>query len=242
MRYKNEEYLKILKKYRITPSLLKDELLAIIKSKKLEEIFSLLYEKNILKDIFPEFLPCISLDQKNVHHDYTVDTHILKAVSYIAQDKSIKKDKDILLFTVLLHDIGKPIALRKNLKRYKKYKFTNHANYSAKLTPKVLKRWGLSKPEIKQITMLVREHEFFRYIKLYNMSTDGNRLDTKTTFRLINKIGEHNFELLLACHRADFSAQSSYWLEHKNKINQRATDMLEYYKKLKKANMNVHFE
>ena len=73
------------------------------------------------------------------------------------------------------------------------------------------------------------------------MSTSGNRLNTKTTFALINKIGEDNFELLLECHRADYAAQSTYWLEHKNTINQRATDMLEYYRKLKNADMKVKY-
>ena len=55
------------------------------------------------------------------------------------------------------------------------------------------------------------------------------------------KIGVENFELLLACHKADYEAQSDYWHEHKNTVNARAADMLEYYKKLKKAEMKVNF-
>ena len=242
MRYDVEKYNKILKKYRITPTTLREDFLKIMQSKNLEGIFCDLSSQGVLKDIFPEFIPSIGLDQKNIHHAYTTDIHILKAVQYIANDKDIKQDKDILLWTMLLHDIGKPMALKKNLKRYNKYKFTKHEFYSAKLAKKVLKRFGLEKNKIKQIVALVREHEFFRYIKLYNMSTTGNRLNTKHTFALINKIGEHNFELLLACHRADYAAQSDYWKEHKNTINARATDMLEYYKKLKHANMNVNFK
>lgn len=241
MKYKNETYLGILKKYRIKESTLRQEMQDIMKSKKLEQIFFDLNEKGVLKDILPEFLPCIGLDQKNVHHMYTVDTHILKAVEYIAEDKSYKGDKTLLLWAMLLHDIGKPIALKKNLRKYKKYKFTKHEVYSARLTPRILKRFELEKQEIKTIKTLVREHEFFRYIKLYNMSTSGNRLNTKTTFALINKIGEDNFEILLECHRADYAAQSTYWLEHKNTINQRATDMLEYYRKLKNAGMKVKY-
>lgn len=242
MKYENESYINILNKYNIPKSNLKEEMQAILINKKLEQIFEELHTCGVIKDIFPEFIPCIGLDQKNVHHMYTVDIHILKAVEYIANDKTFIGDKAILLWTMLLHDIGKPIALKKNLKKYKKYKFTKHEVYSARLAPKVLKRFGLNKKDIKTITTLVREHEFFRYIKLYNMTTTGNRLNTRNTFGLINRIGEENFELLLECHRADYAAQSTYWQEHKNTINQRASDMLEYYKKLKNAGMKVNYE
>lgn len=242
MKYENESYINILNKYNIPKSNLKEEMQAILINKKLEQIFEELNTCGVIKDIFPEFIPCIGLDQKNVHHMYTVDIHILKAVEYIANDKTFIGDKAILLWTMLLHDIGKPIALKKNLKKYKKYKFTKHEVYSARLAPKVLKRFGLNKKDIKTITTLVREHEFFRYIKLYNMTTTGNRLNTRNTFGLINRIGEENFELLLECHRADYAAQSTYWQEHKNTINQRASDMLEYYKKLKNAGMKVNYE
>lgn len=242
MKYENESYINILNKYNISKSNLKEEMQAILINKKLEQIFEELNACGVIKDIFPEFIPCIGLDQKNVHHMYTVDIHILKAVEYIANDKTFIGDKAILLWTMLLHDIGKPIALKKNLKKYKKYKFTKHEVYSARLAPKVLKRFGLNKKDIKTITTLVREHEFFRYIKLYNMTTTGNRLNTRNTFGLINRIGEENFELLLECHRADYAAQSTYWQEHKNTINQRASDMLEYYKKLKNAGMKVNYE
>lgn len=242
MKYENESYINILNKYNIPKSNLKEEMQAILINKKLGQIFEELHACGVIKDIFPEFIPCIGLDQKNVHHMYTVDIHILKAVEYIANDKTFIGDKAILLWTMLLHDIGKPIALKKNLKKYKKYKFTKHEVYSARLAPKVLKRFGLNKKDIKTITTLVREHEFFRYIKLYNMTTTGNRLNTRNTFGLINRIGEENFELLLECHRADYAAQSTYWQEHKNTINQRASDMLEYYKKLKNAGMKVNYE
>lgn len=242
MKYENESYINILNKYNIPKSNLKEEMQAILVNKKLEQIFGELNNCGVMKDIFPEFIPCIGLDQKNVHHMYTVDVHILKAVEYIAQDKTFTQDKTLLLWTMLLHDIGKPIALKKNLKKYKKYKFTKHEVYSARLAPKVLKRFGLNKKDIKTITTLVREHEFFRYIKLYNMTTTGNRLNTRNTFGLINRIGEENFELLLECHRADYAAQSTYWQEHKNTINQRASDMLEYYRKLKNAGMKVNYE
>lgn len=242
MKYENESYINILNKYNIPKSNLKEEMQAILINKKLEQIFGELNACGVIKDIFPEFIPCIGLDQKNVHHMYTVDIHILKAVEYIANDKTFIEDKTILLWTMLLHDIGKPVALKKNLKKYKKYKFTKHEVYSAHLAPKVLKRFGLNKKDIKTITTLVREHEFFRYIKLYNMTTTGNRLNTRNTFGLINRIGEENFKLLLECHRADYAAQSTYWQEHKNTINQRASDMLEYYKKLKNAGMKVNYE
>ena len=241
MKYFNETYEKILKKYKIKSSKLKLEFDCILASKKVEAIFDDLYTNGILSDILPEFLPCIDLDQKNVHHAHPVHTHILKAVQGIQANKKLGENKTLLLWTMLLHDIGKPIALNNNLKKHKRYRFTNHAAYSAKIANKVLKRFGFAKQERKQIVTLIKHHEFFRYIKLYNMETEGNRLNTRHVFGLINKIGVQNFELLLACHKADYEAQSNYWHEHKNTVNARAADMLNYYKKLKQAKMKVNF-
>ena len=241
MKYFNETYEKILRKYKIKSCNLRQEFDSILANKKIEEIFDDLHINGILSDVLPEFLPCINLDQKNIHHAYPVHTHILKAVKGIQANKQIKENKTILLWTMLLHDIGKPVALNKNLKTHKRYRFTNHATYSAKLANKILKRFSFSSFDRKKIVTLVRYHEFFRYIKLYNMETEGNRLNTKHVFGLINKIGVENFELLLACHKADYEAQSDYWHEHKNTVNARANDMLEYYKKLKKAKMKVNF-
>ena len=242
MKYFSENYAKILNKYKIPHTTLKQEFTKILASKKREEIFDELKLSGVLNDIMPEFLQCIGLDQKNVHHDHTVDKHILKAVEAMADNKQIKKDKEILLWAMFFHDIGKPIALKKNLKKLKRHKFTNHEIYSAKIAKKILKRFEFSKQESKQIVTLVFHHEFFRYIKLYNMKIAGNRMSTKHIFKLINKIGEYNFELLILCHKADYSAQSNYWKEHKNTLNEKAIDMLNYYRKLKHAKMPVNFD
>ena len=72
MKYFNETYEKILKKYKIKSSKLKLEFDCILASKKVEAIFDDLYTNGILSDILPEFLPCIDLDQKNVHHAHPV--------------------------------------------------------------------------------------------------------------------------------------------------------------------------
>ncbi len=242
MKYFTEKYEKILKKYRVPRTDLRQEFTKILASKRREEIFEDLRNAEVLKDVLPEFLPGVGLNQQNVHHAYTVDIHILKAVGGIADNKEIKENKDLLLWTMLLHDIGKPLALKKNLKRFKRHKFTGHEIWSAKMAKKILKRFEFSRAEIKQITTLVRHHEFFRYIKLYNMQSAGNRMSTKHTFDLINKIGEENFELLIYCHKADYTAQSDYWKEHKNTLNEKAIEMLAYYRKLKNAKMKVTFD
>ncbi len=241
MKYDNAKFAELLTKYNITGNNLKEQFTNILLHEKVEEIFATLSKEKLLEGLLPEFLPCINLNQKNIHHSHTVDIHILKAVQGIAQNNELAQNKELLLWTMLLHDIGKPLALKKNLKKYKKYTFRNHADYSAKIARKVLKRFGIKGAAKKTIITLVKHHEFFRYIKLYNMYTEGNRLNIPHVFKLINKIGVDNFELLLACHKADFEAQSLYWKEHKNTLNIRARDMLAYYKKLKNARMKVDF-
>ena len=117
MKYFTEKYEKILKKYRVPHTTLRQEFTKILMSKNREEIFVALEQAEVLREVLPEFLLGVGLNQQNVHHAHTVDIHILKAVGAIAENKEIKQNKEILLWTMLLHDIGKPIALKKNLKK-----------------------------------------------------------------------------------------------------------------------------
>jgi len=77
---------------------LKQNLLMILKSDKIDTIFDYMKDAKILEHILPEFIPCIGLDQRTPHHCYTVDKHILAVVKNInANPKLVGYDKDILL-------------------------------------------------------------------------------------------------------------------------------------------------
>ena len=208
---------------------LRENFESILQSENISEIFDYLYKQNILSEILPEFIESIGLEQHTPHHCYTVDKHILMVVKNIADNGKLGKlDKHILLWVALLHDIGKPTALKKNLKQGF-YKFTNHAIYSAKMTTKILKRFGFKHKEISQIKTIVKNHEFFRYIRLYNMGDKGNRMSTEYVFNTIKKVGQNNFRLMLPLYEADFMAQSTFNRDKKRLILKCARQMFNYY-------------
>ena len=230
MKYDKELFNNVLTKYNIAPTgNIRVDFESILAHYDIESIFNDLYVFGILAKILPEFLPCIDLDQKTLHHCYTVDKHIFKTVKNIALTPNLSKDnKHLLLWAALLHDIGKPNALRHNLKKGRHH-FTNHASFSAKMSCKILSRFGFGLKEILHIKKLVQHHEFFRYIKLYNMGDKGNRMSTGYVIKTIKKVGIDNFKLLIILHRADLMAQSEHFRESKLLINKRAQNILDYY-------------
>ncbi len=230
MKYDQTLFCNILIKYNIAPSdSLCQDFENIMLHQDIISIFADMHSVGLLGQLLPEFLPTINLDQKNLHHCYTVDQHILHAIKNIALMPNIKDhDKKILLWASLLHDIGKPIALRNNLKS-KIYRFTNHAKFSAKLAPKILTRFGVDKKDKKQIFTIIQHHEFFRYIKTYKTNDGTSRMTTEYVFDLIKKIGPNNFKLLILLHYADYMSQSTYLRDNKQLINTRAVNILDYY-------------
>ena len=214
--------------FEITGNIMQD-FQQVLLSSQIEEIFDKLHKNGALYQLLPEFLPCVNLEQNTQHHSYTVNTHILKAVQNIASDKELNSaDKQTLLWSALLHDLGKPVALNKNIKKGS-YHFTHHASFSAKLAPKILHRFGFKPSQISDITKIVKNHEFFRYLTIYNMKEFGNRMSTKYVFDKIRQVGTHNFKLMIRLYQADFMSQSEYNREKKQLIHKCATDLYKYY-------------
>ncbi|MDR0849981.1 MAG: HD domain-containing protein [Christensenellaceae bacterium] len=199
-------------------------------SNRIKYIFKGLVKVGVLNELLPEFLPSIGLSQKNAHHIFTVDEHILQAVKKAQKCSQVdQKTKTLLLWTMLLHDIGKPAALKLAQKKGK-YNFHNHAELGAKMIPHILKRFNFEKSEIRQITKLVYFHEIFIHMKTYNASKIwGTRLSAKNIDPVIKRVGTENFRLLLFVNYFDLMAQSSYLQENKLLLNKCAEDLYNYY-------------
>ena len=65
------------------------------------EEMRVLYETGLTAQFLPEFDACMTCEQHNPHHCYTVGEHIIHALCAVRSDK-------VLRLTMLLHDIGKP--------------------------------------------------------------------------------------------------------------------------------------
>lgn len=150
------------------------------------------------KDVFAVFIPEIvstfDFEQNTPHHNKTVWRHTTCAVSNIEPDC-------LLRIVMLLHDVGKPMALRTDSKGVDHFKGHNH--FSAVIAKTVLERLKYPTKFISDAVTLIEYHD---------VRCNGNRRQIK---HILNKIGEENFERLLKIGRADTLAQSRYKREAK---------------------------
>lgn len=162
------------------------------------------YILNRYKKVFAVFMPEIEVmfnfDQKNPHHNKTLWKHTTKSIDKIEPDLALR-------LTMLFHDIGKPLA-----QEYDEVKgichYIGHNTFSVAIAENIMKRLKYSNELIETVKTLILYHDV-RFI--------DNKKQIK---RLLSKIGEDNFELLLKVQRADILAQSNYQIEEKlNNLN-----------------------
>jgi [protein-PII] uridylyltransferase len=111
----------------------------------------------------PEFRNIVNRIQYDEYHLYPVDKHLLKAVQIIkkfgtANDSSLEplcdmiygelKNKRLLLWAALLHDIGKGESEE------------DHAKKGGDIIKKILTRMGLKSEDLRTVVFLVQEHLF----------------------------------------------------------------------------------
>ena len=145
-------------------------------------------EKNtdILKYILPEIEPCVKCDQCSPHHDFTVWTHICKAVGYSLPEPSIR-------FAMLFHDLGKPdcMSLDKNGRGH----FKGHGERGRLLAEGIMRRLDFPKDMSDEISWLVFHHD---------VKIPEERKELKA---LIRDLGVQDLKNLLQCEIADSRAR-----------------------------------
>lgn len=159
--------------------------------------------KDVIAVLIPELVATFDFAQNNPHHNKTVWRHITASVSNI--------EPDILLrMVMLLHDIGKPLALKTDSKGIDHFKGHNH--FGAVLAKTALQRLKYPTKFIEDAVVLIEYHD---------VRFSDNKKQIKHT---LNKIGEENFKRLLKVQKADILAQSKYMREAKLKNLELADD------------------
>lgn len=154
------------------------------------------YECGVTKVFFPEFDRAMETEQANPHHCYNVGEHTLHSLKYVDADK-------VLRLTMLLHDMGKAETLSVDEKGIAH--FYGHADVSAEIAKKFLRRLKFDNDTIYMVGKLVKYHD-------YGNSQEASE---KIVRRAVNKIGEDAFPAIFAVKRADMLAQSEYQRERK---------------------------
>lgn len=117
---------------------------------------------------FPEFYAknvdgesVINCQQNSIYHRYGVFKHILYTIEHVGKDnlRFSTHDMKILKWTMLLHDIGKPMAKTINSEGYDS--FTGHDDISVEIADKILDRFDFNQEDKKIILTLIKYHDKF---------------------------------------------------------------------------------
>lgn len=156
------------------------------------------YEIGVTAIILPEFDKMIQTEQNNPHHIYNVGIHSIVSIqkmNELCKRLNInKKTHSILVFTMLLHDVGKPIKRTIGEDGYDH--FYGHPKESALFTKDILKRLKFDNETIDIATRLIFWHDY-RFMPKKSMIRRG-----------VHKVGEDIIELLFLVQRADAMAQN----------------------------------
>ena len=164
------------------------------------QTLSSMNELGVLGAFMPEFKDLIGFLQHGVYHQYTADEHTLMTilnVEKLEKDYSILgkiynnlKDKEILILSLLFHDIAKPINI------------SGHEIIGAEMASSIMYRLGYSEEEIEKVSFLVRNHLLMEQVAFRRNLNDPETLNIFTSkFASVNDL-----DLLYLVTYADLSA------------------------------------
>jgi tRNA nucleotidyltransferase (CCA-adding enzyme) len=157
-----------------------------------------LYEVGITGVVLPEFNAMMTTQQKNMHHIYSVGEHTIHAVAEVAgnveENRFSTRERTILRWTMLLHDIEKPNTL--TLGKDGQNHFYGHQEKGALTAKNILRRLKFDNDTLDAVVHLIRWHDY-RFI----LTHAGMR-------KAASKIGKEYMELLFEVNRADTSAKN----------------------------------
>lgn len=162
-----------------------------------------LYEAGITKVILPEFDVMMATEQKNIHHVHSVGEHTILTVCEVAKGPEAmgfdQREKTILRWTMLLHDIEKPntISVGKDGQNH----FYGHQERGAITAGRILRRLKFDNDTIDSVVHLVKWHDY-----RFSLTPAGMR-------RAMSKIGREYMEMLFEVNRADTAAKNPLYTD-----------------------------
>lgn len=156
----------------ISKERIREELNKILLSKYCSLTLNLMQEYDVLQEIIPEWSEVINFDQKNKHHCFTLDIHILRAVECVEPDL-------ITRLSLLLHDIGKPKCF--TIGDDKQGHFYGHEKISSEMAEVILKRLKYDNNTIERVIKLIRYHLFYK-----------SAIDKPYAKKLLNRFGKED--------------------------------------------------
>ena len=162
---------------------IRDEFSKIITGKNAYKVLKLMSENKILEEIIPEWSKTIGFDQRNIHHIYTIDEHILKSLEITSKDL-------ITRLAVLFHDIGKPICY--TFGEDGQGHFYKHEKYSVEIAEKLMLNLKFSKIDTERVCKIIKYHSLYR-----------QSIDEIFVKKMLNRFGEEDLYRYLEVVEAD---------------------------------------
>ena len=162
---------------------IRDEFSKIITGKNAYKVLKVMSENKILEEIIPEWSKTIGFDQKNIHHIYTIDEHILKSLEFTSRDL-------ITRLAVLFHDIGKPRCY--TFEEDGQGHFYKHEKYSIEIAEKLMLNLKFSKLDTERVCKIIRYHSLYR-----------QSIDEIFVKKMLNRFGEEDLYRYLEVVEAD---------------------------------------
>ena len=126
----------------------------------------LLRKSNLLEHILPELAATIECEQSpDFHPEGSVFNHI-----YLMLEKLPPDSNELLPWTVLLHDIAKPVTAEKDLQTGAIH-FYGHEKVGAEMARDILNRLRFPKKQIDEIVACVLHHMQFKDVKQMRKAT-----------------------------------------------------------------------
>ncbi len=171
---------------KISAERIREELGKLITSDRPEDL-RIAYELGITAIVLPEFDAIMKQPQNSAHHIYDAGMHTLVAMQNIEADP-------VLRWTMLFHDMGKPEVVTED--EAGKLHFKKHAEASAVIAKKIMKRLKFDNATMNAVVRLVRCHS------LYPKESE------ESVRRAVFEIGPDLFPLYLKVKRADIMGQN----------------------------------
>jgi poly(A) polymerase len=197
----------------ISAERIRDELLKLFCPPHAARGLELLRQSNLIEYILPELAATINCEQSpDYHPEGAVFEHIKLMLEKLPADSD-----ELLPWTVLLHDIAKPVTAERDAKTGAIH-FYGHEKIGAEMARAILNRLRFPKKQIDEIVACILHHMQFKDVKQMRKST-LRRLLLRETFPLelelhkLDCLGSHGD---LELH--DFLIQQAGELKKKPKI------------------------
>lgn len=184
----------------ISAERLREELTAMLVYSNRQAALINLDELGLLAILLPEIIAMKGVPQPpEFHTEGDVWAHTLLAMENLSEPSNNQTETEPqaeLIWTVLLHDVGKPPTLgRRDVPGKTKITFFEHEGKSAEMAKKILKRFRFSNQFIDQVTWAISQH-----MRLINAFRGMSERKQKKLFT------HPAIDLLLALTRADLIA------------------------------------